>query len=218
MATTVAQAFGQFLDDLLPKKTETDAAESHSASVKGCLDKALTLKNFFSSGSFGNGTNIRAFSDLDYLASVAAEDVSDTPAAFLTKIKNILAKGFPETEVLVRTPAVSVRFAKGKETVEVVPGQYSGTTVNTEKIYYIARPGGGWAKTSPTAHNAYVTAANQRLSYKVKPLVRLLKVWKYHHAVSISSFYLELRTARYSQDRSEIVYPDDVRGVCPVCS
>jgi hypothetical protein len=40
-----------------------------------------------------------------------------------------------------------------------------------------------------------------------------LKAWKFFRAVPISSFYLELRVAKYASDEKAIVYDIDVRNV-----
>ena len=66
---------------------------------------------------------------------------------------------------------------------------------------------------SPDAHNAYVHCIDTKLSNKVKQLVRLIKAWKYFQNVPISSFYLELRVAKYASSESSIVYPIDVKKI-----
>lgn len=213
MATTVSQAFDEFLSNLIPSKTETDAAKGHSQSVQDALAAALRLDYFFPSGSTGNGTSVRSFSDVDYFAGIGADDVPASSASLLGKVRDILQARFSATEVCVRTPAVSVRFAGGKETLEVVPAQHVGQTAEGQNKYKIADGSGGWIITSPKAHNAYVSAQNERLSKKVKPLIRFLKAWKYQRNVHIISFYLEMRTAKYASNESTIFYPFDVKGV-----
>lgn len=68
-------------------------------------------------------------------------------------------------------------------------------------------------RASPDVHNAYVAAVNDRLSKKVKPLVRFIKAWKYYCNVPISSFYLELWVARYATTQSVILYSIDVKTI-----
>ncbi len=72
---------------------------------------------------------------------------------------------------------------------------------------------GGWKRSSPDAHNAYVRSIDQKLGGKVKPLIRFIKAWKYYLNVPISSFYLELRVTRYAEGESSIVYDIDVAEV-----
>jgi hypothetical protein len=68
-------------------------------------------------------------------------------------------------------------------------------------------------KTSPDAHNAYVRDIDDALGGKVKPLIRFLKAWKCFRDVPISSFYLELRVAKYASGEKSIVYDIDVKNV-----
>lgn len=83
------------------------------------------------------------------------------------------------------------------ETTEIVPADYVGES-GDYKIYDIADCSGGWMRASPDAHNDYVRIIDDRLGGKVKPLIRFIKVWKYYRDVPISSFYLELRVAKYA--------------------
>jgi len=65
-------------------------------------------------------------------------------------------------------------------------------------------------RTSPDAHNAYVRSINEKHSSKVKPLIRFIKAWKYYRSVPISSFYLEMRVAKYCEGESLIIYRFDI--------
>jgi hypothetical protein len=80
-------------------------------------------------------------------------------------------------------------------------------------VYDIADCAGGWMKASPDAHNDYVRTIDNKLGSKVKPLIRFIKAWKYYRAVPITSFYLELRVAKYASEESSIVYDIDVKNV-----
>jgi hypothetical protein len=54
--------------EALKKFLETSATVSHRASIKACLENNFGLKRFTRIGSFGNGTNVSGYSDVDYLA------------------------------------------------------------------------------------------------------------------------------------------------------
>lgn len=58
-----------------------------------------------------------------------------------------------------------------------------------------------------------VRYVDDRLGGKVKPLIRFLKAWKYFRDVPISSFYLELRVAKYAAGEKSIIYDIDVKRV-----
>jgi hypothetical protein len=94
----------------------------------------------------------------------------------------------------------------------VVPADYIDEK-NGFKVYDIADCQDGWMRASPDAHIAYVATANDRLSGKVKPLIRYIKAWKFFRDVPISSFYLELRVAKYSLGEKSIIYGIDLKRV-----
>ncbi len=68
-------------------------------------------------------------------------------------------------------------------------------------------------RSSPDAHNNYVDAIDREFNGKVKQLVRLLKAWKYYCSAPISSFYLEMRVAKYASQRNSILYSRDVKNI-----
>lgn len=165
MATTVDEGFRDFLSRLTPSGSESEAAKKHRESIRKCLDSDLGLHAFFRSGSFGNGTSIRGYSDVDYFASIHHESIPDNSTWFLTKVKNALDKRFPNTGVHVNTPAVVVPFGKdGNETTEVVPARYVRKTSDEHRVYDIANGSDGWMRSSPEAHSAYVAATDSKLS------------------------------------------------------
>ena len=120
-------------------------------------------------------------------------------------------------DIEVRTPAVQIPFGTyASETLEVTPCTFNGTIstpVGSHASYDIPDGDGGWMQSSPKAHNAYVKREDDRLSGKVKPLIRLIKAWKYYNTVPINSFYLELRVTKYAQGESAIIYDWDIRNI-----
>ena len=68
-------------------------------------------------------------------------------------------------------------------------------------------------KVSPEAHIYYVNEVNKKLGSKVKPLIRFIKAWKYFRDVPISSFYLEMRVAKYATTEPSIIYYMDIQRV-----
>jgi hypothetical protein len=150
---------------------------------------------------------------VDYLACLPTDQLTQVSTSTLVKVRGALGNRFPNTGVAVSCPAVVVPFGTRKsEITEIVPADYMGES-NGFKVYEIADCAGGWMKASPDAHNAYVRAVDDKLGGKVKPLIRFLKAWKFFRAVPISSFYLELRVAKYASHEKAIVYDIDVRNV-----
>lgn len=84
MATTVDEGFRVFHGRLTPTQTEVDAASSHRASVEAKLNSSFGVTNFFQSGSYGNGTSVRKYSDVDYFASIPSATSDKTIRPCLT--------------------------------------------------------------------------------------------------------------------------------------
>jgi hypothetical protein len=210
---TIDEGFRDFLAKLTPSSTETALAKSHRASIETRLKQDFGLRRFARIGSFGNGTSISGYSDVDYLASLSRDTLTTNSTYSLGKIRDSLDARFPHTGVRVSCPAVVVPFGTTKsETTEVVAADYIEES-NGYKVYDIADCAGGWRRASPDAHNAYVADANEHHGGKVKPLIRFIKAWKFYRDVPISSFYLELRTAKYATDEKSILYNYDVKRV-----
>lgn len=213
MPRTVDEGFRDFLPKLTPSTTESESAKSHRASIEARLKKDFGLRRFVRIGSFGNGTSISGYSDVDYLASLSRDALTNDSTYSLGKVRNSLDDRFPNTGVRVSCPAVVVPFGtKKSETTEVVPADY----LKEEDGYYvydIADCKGGWMRASPDGHKAYVSAIDGKLAGKVKPLIRFIKAWKCFRDVPISSFYLELRVAKYASGESSIIYDMDVKRV-----
>lgn len=213
MPRTIDEGFRDFLARLTPSSAETEAAKSHRASIEARLQQDFGLRRFARIGSFGNGTSISGYSDVDYLASLSNSTLTSDSAYSLGKVRDALDNRFPHTGVRVNCPAVVVPFGTAKsETTEIVPADYV-TEENGHKVYDIPDCDGGWMRASPDAHNSYVASVNEKLYGKVKPLIRYIKAWKYFRQVPISSFYLELWVAKYASGETAIVYDIDIERV-----
>lgn len=213
MPRTIEEGFRDFLGKLTPSDTENEAAKSHRASIQTRLERDFGLRRFVRIGSFGNGTSISGYSDVDYLASLARDTLTKNSTYSLGKVRDSLDDRFPYTGVRVSCPAVVVPFGSAKsETTEVVPADYLEDS-NGHYVYDIPDCNGGWMRASPDAHKAYVADINSKLGGKVKPLIRFIKAWKCFRQVPISSFYLELRAAKYASGEKVIVYDIDVKNV-----
>jgi len=215
MPSTIEQGFAKFHTWLTPTQGESDAAKRHRSSIEACLITNFKISRFFRTGSFGNGTSIRGFSDVDYFASIPRENLKNDSSVSLRIVKEALDNRFPDTGVKVNSPAILVPFGTdSSESTEIVPADYLGeTTINRLKfpVYHIPDSAGSWMNASPDAHNAYVASVNNQKGLKVKPLVRFLKAWKYYQNVPISSFYLEMRTAQYASTEDRIIYSLDFK-------
>lgn len=213
MPRTINEGFQDFHKKLTPSDFETEAAKQHRASIKQCIESNFGLQRFWRTGSFGNGTSISGHSDVDYMASIPESRLKSNSSASLSELRAALATRFPNTQVRTSCPAVIVPFGTdAKETTEVTPASFVEKSGGFN-VYDIPDCYGGWMNASPDAHNDYVRSVDRSVSHKAKPLVRFIKAWKYFQSVPISSFYLELRVAKYASSESSIVYPIDIRNV-----
>lgn len=213
MPRSIEEGFDDFLVKLKAKVAETQAATRHRASIEACLTSNFGLKRFVRIGSFGNGTSVSGYSDIDYLASIPPAQLTQNSGYSLSKIRDALDARFPQTGVRVNTPAIAVPFGTYRsESTEVVPADYIGETKGF-KVYEIADGNGGWMRISPDSHNDYVARVDRQHGGRVKPLIRFVKAWKFYRSVPISSFYLEMRVAKYAEGESAIVYDIDVQRV-----
>jgi len=214
MATTIEEGFRQFHLRLTPSKTESQAAKRHRASIEDCLSKKLGLTNFFLSGSFGHGTSIRGYSDVDRFAVIPGKYLREDSLRSLLILKRVLANRFPDTGVRINPPAVLVPFGTDKsESTEVVPACFFDISSSGFEIYEIPDGKKGWIFSSPDAHKKYLTDVDAMLENKVKPLVRFIKAWKYYQKVPITSFYLELVSTLYASNEKLIVYSVDIMNI-----
>jgi len=208
------EGFADFLSKLTPTPGETTAAKNHRASIEACLKTNFGSKRFFRTGSFGNGTSISGYSDVDYFTVIPTDKLKQDSGKSLTEIRDALANHFPFTGVRVSCPAVRIPFGtSAKESTEVVPADYIDLSSESYPIYEIADCSGNWMRSSPEAHNAYVRTIDGKMDGKVKPLTRFVKAWKYCQQVPISSFYLELRVAKYAAEEPYIMYSIDVERI-----
>jgi hypothetical protein len=214
MPRTIDEGFRDFLTKLTPSVYESEAAKGHRYSIETRLKLDFdSVRRFTRIGSFGNGTSISGYSDVDYLACLPTNKLSTNSNYSLQKVRESLDGRFPNTGIRVSCPAVVCPFGNSAaETTEVVPADEVNDS-NGYKVYDIADCASGWMKASPDAHNAYVRAVDEKFSGKVKPLIRFIKAWKCFREVPISSFYLELRVAKYASDEKSIIYEYDVRNV-----
>lgn len=214
MPRNIDEGFRDFLLKLTPTPTESEAAKNHRASIEDCLKSNFDLLRFFRSGSFGNGTSISGYSDVDYFASIPTKSLKQNSSNTLSSVRNALDARFPRSGVHVDCPAVVVPFGtEKKESTEVVPAdlvEIKKINSDSYHVYDIPDCNGGWMRSSPDIHNLYVRATDQKLNGKVKPLIRFAKAWKYYQQVPISSFYLELSVTKFVEDMTVIVYSIDL--------
>ena len=163
----------------------------------------------FESGSFTHGTGIPGHSDVDLMGRIMPGERPTLPSSSLSRLKAAInAESWRFSKVSVSSPAVKVKFATGPD-FEIAPA-YLADKENEVEIFWIPGPNEEWVRSAPQSQNAYVNSENERLEKRLKPLIRLLKKWKYSQAVPVSSAYLELQATRICSSESIIIYDLDL--------
>ncbi|MEU3030358.1 nucleotidyltransferase [Streptomyces incarnatus] len=214
MPRSVSEGFDVFLSRLVPPSSQREAAAKHRSRVESSLSNALDIHLFREIGSsFSHGTGVRDHCDVDLLVSIKGERPNSSDTA-LGWVKSALQASFLYTEVVIRRPTVVVKFAQGMETWEILPGFITSRGSQNLPTYDIPGAAGGWMDTAPTAHLAYVNEVNNLpgIAGGAERLARLAKTWKYYNKVPASSFYLEMRAARYMSTQSSFIPVWDVCG------
>lgn len=206
MSDSTLEAFAQSLAPPAPDRTEVSARRAKIQAALG--QSSLAVGSMFESGSWSHGTSVKAHSDVDYMA-VAGSSKPFSPSSALSVAKAAIANcDWKINSVAVSSPVVAVTYYQPPN-FEIAPAWYKERK-NGFDVYWIGGRGDEWVLSAPRAHLEYVNRQNDRLGKKVKPLVRLIKAWKYHATVPVSSFYLEMRTAQHAAGESSIVYEIDL--------
>lgn len=210
-ARTIEQGFNTFHKRITPSSYSTGKAASHKASITSRLKEYFDINQLLYSGSANNGTSISNYSDVDFFASIPTKKLKENSSISLREIKECLQGRFQNTNIYVDSPAVVLDFGSTDwDTAEVIPADYINQK-DGKNVYDIPNGSGDWMKSSPSLHNSFVISENDRLSKKLKPLIRFLKAWKYYCNVPISSFYLELRVAKLMESEDSIVFDIDLK-------
>lgn len=212
VATTASEGFRIFLERCTPTAAERAATASHREAVYSKLSATYNLHRMYESGSFKHGTGLHLYSDVDCIVSLKGSAPTSS-TSILTSIRSTLLERFPSTPIKVSRPAVVLEFGAGSERVEVIPAYPESQANGTDMRYRIPGVGGPeWMWSTPEAHSKYVNDVNNQSGATggAKKLARLAKAWKYYRNVPISSFYLEMRAAKYMAGESSISWPTDV--------
>lgn len=203
----------EFVSTLAPVQFDRTVATKRKEGLENYLSTASIKSDYlFESGSWTHGTGIAAKSDVDYMAWIDSARPS-LPSSALTRLRQVIddTSNLDVYRVRTSSPVVLVEFYTGPH-FEIVPAYYQRSVGGTV-VFWIPGRGDSWVLSAPEAHLDYVNAQNDRLRKKVKPLVRLIKAWKYFVDAPVSSFYLEMRTAEYAANESSILFDIDVPAV-----
>lgn len=209
----VGDLLQEFASILAPAQFDRTVASKRKEGIERLLSTASIKSDYlFESGSWSHGTGIQAKSDVDYMAWIDSTRPS-LPSSALARLRQVIDDAYDLDVYKVRTstPVVSIEFYTGPH-FEVVPAYYQRSVGDT-LVFWIPGRGDEWVLSAPESHLDYVNAQNDRLGKRVKPLVRLMKAWKYFVDAPVSSFYLEMRTAEYAAGESSLWLDVDLPAV-----
>lgn len=198
--TTLSDGVTRYLAARAPTNQEKAQVAHYKERLDEILSEKFRLIWFFQSGSFQHGTAITPYADVDYIARIHFEDQPSSSTTVLNNMRDLLASELWEaSDVYVARPTVTVRFSGILPDYEITPA-YLSRSVGEEQVLVIPASGGGWRESAPKAHLKFVRDMDRKHGGGVRRLARLLKAWKYEHAVTVSSFYLEMRAAEYGKN------------------
>lgn len=195
----VTERFRRFHADLQPTAAEVDDAVSKQLGVRQSLQRAYwgpTTDNppGFAVGSWGKRTMVRPSNDIDLFMPLPADEyhringyAGNKQSALLQEVKNSLAATFWQTDMRGDGQVVVVNFNTIK--VEVVPvfrWDDAGAWLMPD-----TNAGGRWRTVYPDAEAATLDNADMVANRNCRPLIQIVKAWKYHCNVPIKSFHVE---------------------------
>lgn len=191
---------------MTPDEAARTAAARHRKEIEDWLTSDLGIIRMRETGSWHHGTALDRFSDVDYFVTMRDSRPTASSTALET-LRSSLARGTQGAFVSIDRPAVRLRFFDDGPDVEITPAYYQDTD-----DYDIPDPDGtGWIRSNPAVHLEYVDRAQRETGGRAKGLIRLVKTWRAWNNVSLSSFYLEMRTAQYALGHTPIIYDWDLR-------
>ena len=204
MWIAVRQRFTQFHSNLTLTLLQKLDGWKKNYGVVNCLNRHYYLApsdtdNSFLIGSWAKDTAVRPPRDVDlyFLLPQAVYQrfqgyAWNRQSALLQEVKDVLTATYPNTDMRGDGQVVLVRF--GSYSVEVVPafsllggGYWICDTHN----------GGSYKTTQPWAEVVHIDTVNKETNGNLRPLIRMLKVWKEQCSVPIKSFQLELVAADF---------------------
>lgn len=192
----------QYLEKVLAKYNLTEKQiESLQNKRKGVEDflrakYGSKIQSVNYSGSYAKGTAVNLKYDLDVCVFFHRDGFDTLPNMYNSVYETM--KGYGPVE----KQKVSIRLSSGSESIDVVPARRIDDTSTDANLYVTTT--GGQIKTNTARHKEYISESGCR------PVIKLMKVWKYQRGIHYKSFALELLTIKAlsgfgSEDYSERV-------------
>ena len=129
-------------------------------------------------------------SDVDLMV-VFSNPYGYQPQTFLNKLKEFAEYYYSRSEIYQSSPTIVLELNHIK--FELTPARVNYGS------YYIPKSSSEWMYTDPDGFYSKLTECNKNNSYKIKPIVRILKHWNIQKNYrGIASFELERKIAEYA--------------------
>jgi hypothetical protein len=154
-------------------------------------------------GSYGRGTAIRGFSDLDMLFQLRYEDYlrynsysGNGQSAQLQDVRNSIKKTYPKTDVGGDGQVVVVEFSDGMK-FEVV-----SCFINKDNsfTYPDSNDGGRWRSTDPLPEIQAVADMDKKCNGNLKELCRMARSWKNEWNVPMGGLLIDTLAHNFLKD------------------
>lgn len=208
----MTKALDAHLKNLVPGAVDRTLVANRKRQIESILEDAgLSVVTMFEAGSFSHGTGIAQKSDVDLMIWLSYGQATDLPSSILRRVKDALrdANQYDYGLPCVSSPTVLVPYHTPPK-FEIVPAFYESGSSTSDGTFKIPGRRDEWVLSSPGSHNRYVADVNKSLNARLKPLIRLVKAWKYAKDVPVSSFYLEMRTTNHMEGDSYVLYDLDL--------
>lgn len=201
MAKTIAKAFDEFYDKLIPTSAQKDTISSRRTKTHDYLQKEfgsdsdMPLLETTLIGSAARNTIIRPIDDIDVLAVFSDEnDVYEdkyqyNSQDFLQRIRSALNEYQIQT-VGARGQAVRL-FYQQKPHVDI-----AAVFRESDGVYLLPAGDGSWIRTSPSTQKDWLKQRADLIGAAYfRKVTRLLKRWNSEHGNRFKSFHLEVLIA-----------------------
>lgn len=172
----------EYLQSLLQKyAVNVVGAKAAGSAIYPVLQKwgNQYLNNASYSGSLAKGTGISAATDADIFLSLSSTTPGSLADMYMTLYNAVTSAGY-----VARMQDVSIGVTVNGYSIDLVPGRRHSQYGYDHSLYRNKKA--TWTQTNINTHISYVTGSN-RIDE-----IRLLKLWRLRHKLSISSFYLEM--------------------------
>lgn len=203
-----SEIFGQLLENLKVGDASTTIAMRRDEIIKALNKDFRSIEGSTAHrlmvGSYGRHTAIRGVSDLDLIFILPSDlrssyDDENGPRRVLNRVRDVLTKRYPNTDVRVDQCVARVQFTTNKFKFEVQPafenadGSFDYPDTKSE----------GWKLTKPRDEIAATKECNDRTSNNMRYLARMARAWKDANGVAMGGLLIDTLVHRFFSTTSE---------------